>query len=52
MLAMRRDQELLILDLTWDDIFRHKKFNKRMNNYNISITNRLIDDVKVVYERN
>ena len=42
----------MILELTWDDFFDYKKFNKRMNNYNISITKKLIGDVKVVYERN
>ncbi len=41
----------MILELTWDDFFKHKRYNKRMNNYNISITKRLIGDVKVVYER-
>ena len=39
----------MILELTWDDFFKHKKFNRRMNNFNISVTNRLIDSVKVVY---
>ena len=31
----------MILELTWDDFFKHKKFNKRMNNFNISVTNKL-----------
>ena len=39
----------MILELTWDDFFKFKKFNKRMNNYNISVTNKLIEEVKIVY---
>jgi hypothetical protein len=41
----------MILELTWEDFFKHKKYNKRMNNYNISLTNKLIDAVKIVYEK-
>ena len=41
----------MILELTWEDFFKHKKFNKRMNNYNISLINKLIDAVKIVYEK-
>jgi hypothetical protein len=41
----------MILELTWNDFFKFKKFNKRMNNYNISITKILIENVKIVYER-
>ena len=41
----------MILELSWEDFIKHKKFNKRMNNYNISITNTLIDEVKIVYEK-
>ena len=37
----------MILELTWDEFFKHKKFNKRMNNYNISVTKKLIGEVKV-----
>ena len=40
-----------ILELTWDDFIKHKKYNKRMNNYNISVTNKLLDEVKLVYEK-
>ena len=42
----------MILELSWDDFFKHKKFNSRMNNYNISVTNKLMKDVSVVYEKN
>ena len=41
----------MILELTWDEFFKFKKYNKRMNNYNISLTNTLIDNVNVVYEK-
>jgi hypothetical protein len=41
----------MIIELTWEDFFKHKKFNKRMNNYNISVTNKLIDSVRIVYEK-
>jgi len=30
---------------------KYKKYNKRMNNYNISVTKKLINEVKVVYEK-
>jgi hypothetical protein len=39
-----------ILELTWDDFFKFKKFNKRMNNYNISLTNKLFDEVRVIFD--
>ena len=41
----------MILELTWVDFFKYKRFNKRMNNFNISLTNQLIDSVKLIYER-
>ena len=41
----------MVLELTWDDFMEHKKFNKRMNNYNISVTNKLIESVKCVYRK-
>ena len=41
----------MILELTWNDFFKFKKFNKRMNNYNISITKILMENARVVYER-
>tara|TARA_B110000503_G_scaffold21812_1_gene33419 strand:- start:109 stop:603 length:495 start_codon:yes stop_codon:yes gene_type:complete len=42
----------MILELTWEDFFKYKKFNKRMNNYNISLTNILINSVKVIFQNN
>ena len=41
----------LILSLTWDDFFKFKSYNKRMNNFNISVTKELIKSVKIVYEK-
>ena len=40
----------MILELTWDEFFKFKKYNKRMDNYNIFLTNTLINNVNVVYE--
>ena len=43
----------MILELTWEDFFKYKKFNKRMNNYyNISLTNTLINSVKIIFQNN
>ena len=39
----------MLLQLTWDQFFVHKKFNKRMQNYNISITKKIINSVEVLY---
>jgi len=41
----------MILELTWDEFFKYKKFNKRMNNFNISLTNILRNSVKLVYKK-
>lgn len=41
----------MILELTWDDFFQYKRFNARMNNYNISLTQTLLRSVRVVYEK-
>ena len=41
----------LILELSWEDFFKYKKYNKRMNNYNISVTKKLILAVKTVYKK-
>ena len=41
----------MILELSWKDFFEHKKFNKRMNNYNISVTKKLLTLVKIIYEK-
>lgn len=39
-----------ILELSWDDFFENKSFNKRMNNFNISITKKLTEKYKVIYK--
>lgn len=39
-----------ILQLTWEDFFKFKKFNKRMNNYNISLTKKLFNEVSLIYQ--
>ena len=39
-----------ILELSWDDFFKFKKFNKRMNNFNISITKQLTEKFKVIFK--
>ena len=40
-----------ILELTWEDFLKHKKWNKRMNNYNISLTNKLLKTGKTIYSK-
>ena len=42
----------MILELTWEEFFKYKKFNRRMNNYNISLTNNLINSVKIIFDNN
>ena len=41
----------MILELTWNDFYKFKKYNKRMNNYNISLTNTLIKNVNIIFEQ-
>ena len=41
----------MILELTWNDFFKFKKYNKRMRNYQISVTKELIDEVTIVYKK-
>ena len=41
----------LILELSWEDFFKHKKYNKRMNNFNISVTKKLTHSVKTVFDK-
>ena len=40
----------MLLQLTWDEFFKYKSFNRRMNNYNISLTKKLIKSVKIIYD--
>ena len=39
-----------ILELSWDDFYEFKKFNKRMNNFNISITKQLTEKFEVIFK--
>ena len=41
----------LILELNWNQFYKFKKYNSRMNNYNISITRNLIESTRIVYEK-
>lgn len=40
----------LVLELTWADFFKFKRFNSRMNNYQINLTNKLVAAVKVIVD--
>ena len=40
-----------ILELSWEDFMDNKRHNKRMNNYNISITKKLTEEFKVIYKK-
>ena len=42
----------MILELTWDEFYVHKSYNKRMKNYNISLTKKIYETVKIVYDSN
>ena len=39
----------LVLELTWNDFFKFKSYNKRMKSYNISITKNIINYGKKIY---
>lgn len=41
----------MILELSWEDFMKYKKFNKRMNNYQVTITQKLIQDVKIIHNK-
>ncbi len=41
-----------ILELDWKTFIKHITFNSRMNAYLITITNSLICDSKIIYQRN
>ena len=42
----------LILKLSWEQFFKYKSYNKRMNNFNISISKKLTESVEVIYDKN
>ena len=39
-----------IIELTWQDFYSFKRFNKRMNNYNISLTKKLFEQANIVFD--
>jgi hypothetical protein len=42
-----------IIEIDWDNFYKHIVFNKRMNNAcHITITKSLIDDSKIIFDRN
>ena len=41
----------LLIELSWDEFMQHKRFNKRMNSYNKSLTSKLIESVQIQYSR-
>ena len=40
-----------ILELDWENFMRNKRYNKRMRNYNISVTNKLREEFKIIYKK-
>ena len=40
-----------ILELSWEDFMKYKSFNKRMNNFNISVTKKLTDKFKIIFKK-
>ena len=37
-----------ILELTWDEFIQNKKYNKRMQNYNISLTKTIVSKFTII----
>ena len=40
-----------MLELNWDDFMKHKSFNSRMNNYNVSVTKKLTEEFQVIFKK-
>ena len=40
-----------ILELDWENFMKNKRYNKRMRNYNISVTNKLREEFKIIYKK-
>lgn len=40
-----------ILELEWNDFIQHKSWNSRMKNWNVVVTQKLISEVKVVFDK-
>ena len=41
-----------ILELNWENFMKNKRYNKRMRNYNISVTNKLVEEFKIIFKKN
>jgi len=41
----------LILELSWEQFMEFKRFNKRMNNFQVGVTKKLIESVTIIYEK-
>ena len=41
----------MVIELSWDDFMENKSYNKRMNNYNISLTPKLTNSSKVILKK-
>ena len=39
-----------LLELDWENFMKNKRYNKRMKNYNISVTNKLREEFKIIYK--
>ena len=40
----------ILIELTWEEFFKYKSYNKRMNNYNISLSKKIIESSKIIYD--
>jgi len=40
-----------IYELSWDIFLKHKKWHSRMRAWNLSVTKNLIDDSKIIYQK-
>ena len=40
-----------ILELSWEDFFENKMFNKRMNNFNIRVTKKLMKKFTIISKK-
>lgn len=40
-----------IYELNWEDFIEHKRWHSRMNAWNLSLTQKMIGDCKIIYEK-
>ena len=40
-----------VLELSWDNFFQYKKYNKTMRNFQISVTAEIINKFKIIYKK-